>query len=59
MLALLRLIAILLGLGVVGFAIAYLRTGNRKHLKRAQQTFIGGLIAALVFFAVMFVQRLF
>jgi uncharacterized BrkB/YihY/UPF0761 family membrane protein len=59
MLAFLRIVAILLGLGVVGFALAYLRTGDRKHLKRAQQTFIGGLAAALVFFAVMFVQRLF
>jgi uncharacterized BrkB/YihY/UPF0761 family membrane protein len=59
MLAFLRIVAILLGLGVVGFALAYLRTGDRKHLRRAQQTFIGGLVAALVFFAVMFVQRLF
>ena len=59
MLALLRIVAILVGLGVVGFAIAYFRTGDRKHLRRAQQTFLGGLVAAFVFFAVMFVQRLF
>ena len=58
MLALLRVVAMLLALGVVGFAIAYFRTGDRKYLARAQRTFIGGLIAAFVFFAVMFVQRL-
>jgi uncharacterized BrkB/YihY/UPF0761 family membrane protein len=59
MLALLRVVAILISLGVVGFAVAYFRTGDRKHLRRAQRTFIGGLVAAFVFFAVMFVQRLF
>jgi len=59
MLALLRVVAILIALGVVGFAIAYFRTGDPKHLRRAQRTFIGGLVAAFVFFAVMFVQRLF
>ena len=59
MLALLRITAILVGLGVVGFAIAYFRTGDRKYLRRAQRTFLGGLVAAFVFFAVLFVQRLF
>ena len=59
MLAILRLAAILVGVGVVGFAIAYFRTGDRKHLRRAQWTFVGGLAAAFVFFAVMFVQQLF
>jgi hypothetical protein len=58
MLALLRAAAILVGLAAVGFAIAYFRTGDRKYLRRAQRTFIGGLVAAFVFFAVMFVQRL-
>ena len=59
MLALLRVVAILVALGVIGFAIAYFRTGDRKHLRWAQRTFLGGLVAAFVFFAVMFVQRLF
>jgi hypothetical protein len=59
MLALLRLVAILLGIGVVGFAIAYFRTGDPKHLRRAQRTFLGGMLAALLFFAVMFIQRLY
>ncbi|HZH05133.1 MAG TPA: hypothetical protein VEY69_00505 [Lautropia sp.] len=59
MLALLRVVAVLVGLGVVGFAIAYFRTGDRKHLRRAQRTFVGGLIAAFVFFAVLFIQRLY
>ena len=52
MLAILRLAAILVGVGVVGFAIAYFRTGDRKHLRRAQWTFVGGLAAAFVFLAV-------
>jgi len=59
MFALLRMAAILVALAVVGFAIAYLRTGNRKHLAQARRTLLGGLVAALVFFAVMFVQRLY
>jgi len=59
MLALLRIVAILVGLGVVGFAIAYFSTGDRKYLRRAQKTFLWGLVAAFVFFAVLFVQRLF
>ena len=59
MLALLRVVAVFVGLGVVGFAIAYFRTGDRKHLRRAQRTFVGGLIAAFVFFAVLFIQRLY
>ena len=59
MLALLRVVAILVGLGVVGFAIAYFSTGDRKYLRRAQKTFLWGLVAAFVFFAVLFVQRLF
>jgi hypothetical protein len=59
MLALLRMAAILVALAVVGFAVAYLRTGNRKYLVHARRTLLGGLGAALVFFAVMFVQRLY
>jgi heme O synthase-like polyprenyltransferase len=59
MLALLRVVAILLGLGVIGFAVAYFRTGDRKHLRTAQRTFLAGLVTGFVFFAVMFVQRLF
>jgi hypothetical protein len=59
MLALLRVAAILVALAVVGFAVAYLRTGNRRFLAQARRTLMGGLIAALVFFAVMFVQRLY
>jgi hypothetical protein len=59
MLALLRVVAILVALGVVGFAVAYFRTGERKYLARAQWTFLWGLLAAFVFFAVLFIQRLY
>jgi hypothetical protein len=59
MLALLRVVAMLVALATVGFAIAYLRTGDRKYLGHARRTFLGGIAAAFVFFAVMFVQRLF
>ena len=59
MLALLRVVAVLVALAAAGFAIAYLRTGDRKHLGHAKYTLFGGIAAAFVFFAVMFVQRLF
>lgn len=59
MLALLRVVAILVALAAVGFAIAYLRTGDRKYLGHARRTLLGGIAAAFVFFAVMFVQRLY
>jgi VIT1/CCC1 family predicted Fe2+/Mn2+ transporter len=59
MFALLRVVAILVALAVVGFAIAYFRTGDRKYLRRSQRTFLWGLVAAFVFFAVMFIQRLY
>lgn len=59
MLAILRVVAILFGLGVFGFAIAYFTTGDRKYLSRAWHTFLWGLGTAFVFFAVLFVQRLF
>ena len=59
MLGLLRVLALLVALAAVGFAVAYLRTGDRKHLRHAKYSLFGGIGAALVFFAVMFVQRLF
>ena len=58
MLAFLRIVAIAIALVAVGFAVAYLRTGDRRYLNHARRTFIGGIVAALVFFAVMFAQRL-
>ena len=59
MLALLRVVAILVALAAVGFAIAYLRTGDGKYLGHARRTLFGGIAAAFVFFAVMFIQRFF
>jgi hypothetical protein len=59
MLALLRVVAMLVALAAVGFAIAYLRTGDRQYLKHARRTLFGGIAAALAFFAVMFIQRLY
>lgn len=59
MLVLLRVVAVLVALAAAGFAIAYLRTGDRKHLRHAKYALFGGIAAAFVFFAVMFVQRLF
>ncbi len=59
MLALLRVTAILVALAAIGFVLAYLSTGDAKHLGRAKRTLFGGIIAAFVFFAVMFIQRLF
>ncbi len=59
MLALLRIAAFLVALMAIGFTIAYFQTGDRKHLRHAKYSLFGGIAAALVFFAVMFVQRLF
>jgi VIT1/CCC1 family predicted Fe2+/Mn2+ transporter len=59
MLAILRVVAVLFGLGVVGFTLAYFGSGDRKYLRRAWRTFLAGLATAFVFFAVLFVQRLF
>ncbi|MGE0798239.1 MAG: hypothetical protein AB7G13_14450 [Lautropia sp.] len=58
MLILLRVIAIAIGLVAIGYAVAYLRTGERRYLSIARRTFVGGIVTALVFFAVMFAQRL-
>ena len=58
MLAFLRIVAILIALAAAGFAVAYLRTGDRRYLSLARRTFVGGVVTALIFFAVMFAQRL-
>lgn len=59
MLILLRLAAIVVALVAIGYAVAYLRTGEPRYWLISRRTFVGGIGAALVFFAVMFVQRLF
>jgi hypothetical protein len=58
MLILLRVIAVLIAAVSIGYAVAYLRTGNRHYLSVARRTFGAGIVLALIFFAVMFAQRL-
>ena len=50
---------LLFGLVIIGMAAAYLLSGDRVWLARAKRTLIVGLVLAVVFFAVMFVQELF
>lgn len=59
MFAAIRLFALIIALVVIGSAVAYLLTGNRKYWVSARRTFMLGVGAALIFFAVMFVQEIF
>ena len=56
--AALRILVILAGLGAAGCAIAYLWTGERRYLTWTIRTLIVSCTVALVFFAVLFVDRL-
>ena len=58
MMILLRAVALLIGLVAIGYAVAWLRTGQTRYLRNAKRSFFGGVIAALVFFAGMFIERL-
>ncbi|MDO4904240.1 MAG: hypothetical protein Q4A16_01590 [Lautropia sp.] len=58
MFTLIRLTALILALVVIGSALAYLITGDGRHWVRARRTFVIGIIAAFLFFGVMFIQNL-
>jgi hypothetical protein len=54
----LRIVALLAAIGIGVTVLAWVFTGNRKYLKFAWRIFQFGLIAALVFLALMFFERL-
>jgi hypothetical protein len=53
-----RVAILFFGLVIAGFAVAYLRTGNPRHLRHAVRALIAGLITALLFFIGLFIERL-
>lgn len=55
---LLRVFVIVVLAAVAWCAVGYLLTRDRKYLRVALRVLAVGAIGALVFFAVMFVQRL-
>ncbi len=55
---LLRVLVVVLLAAVAWCALGYLFTRDRRYLRLALRVLWVGLVAALVFFAVMFVQRL-
>jgi hypothetical protein len=54
----LRIVAILIGLGVAGSAMAWLVTRERKWLTRAWRLLWVGVVTGLVFFGVLLLERL-
>jgi hypothetical protein len=56
--AFLRLAAVLIAIGIAGCVAAFWLSGDRKYLRYALRTAQTGLVAALVFFAVLAVERL-
>jgi hypothetical protein len=54
----LRIVAILIGLGVAGSAVAWLVTRERKWLTRAWRLLWVGVVTGLVFFGVLLLERL-
>ena len=54
----LRIVALLIGLGVAGSAVAWLVTRDRKWLTRAYRLLWIGVATGLVFFGVLFLERL-
>lgn len=58
MMIVLRLAVIALLATVVWYVARFLLTRDRGYLRRAGRTLVIGLMAALVFFAVMIAQRL-
>lgn len=53
----LRVIAIVIGLGVAGSAAAWLVTRERKWLTRAYRLLCVGVVAGVVFFGVLLLER--
>lgn len=56
---LLRLIAVLLAIGVGGSLAAFVFTGDRRYLALGWRLFRYAIIAALVFFALLILERVF
>ncbi|MBW7926371.1 MAG: hypothetical protein H3C59_16820 [Burkholderiaceae bacterium] len=54
----LRVLVVVLLAAVAYCALGYVFTRERRYLRLAWRLLLGGLVAALVFFAVMFVERL-
>lgn len=54
----LRLLVVVLLAAVAYCAFGFVFTRERRYLRLAWRLLVAGLVAALVFFAVMFVQRL-
>lgn len=54
----LRILVLVLLAAVAYCAVGYVFTRDRRYLRLAWRLLLGGLLAALVFFAVMFVERL-
>ncbi len=54
----LRVLVVVLLAAVAYCALGYVFTRERRYLRLAWRLLVGGLVAALVFFAVMFVERL-
>jgi hypothetical protein len=53
-----RLLAILVGFGIIGFAAAFVVTRERKYLQWAWLLLKVGVAGGLVFFGVLIVQRI-
>lgn len=54
----LRILVLVLLAGVAYCALGYVFTRERRYLRLAWRLLVAGLLAALVFFAVLFVERL-
>ncbi len=54
---LLRLLAVLTGISVAGGFLAYLLTRNPKYLRFALQLFRFAVVVALLFFALLIIER--
>jgi hypothetical protein len=56
--AFLRIVALLIGLGVVGCALAWIVTRERRWLDRALRLLTIGVITGLLFFGVLLLERI-
>jgi len=52
-----RVLLLVFALAVAGSAGLYLLRGDRKYLRWAGQLFVAGIATALVFFAVLLIER--
>ncbi|HEU0201183.1 MAG TPA: hypothetical protein VFR86_12200 [Burkholderiaceae bacterium] len=55
--ALFRALLILFAIVVIGCAIQFWRTGDRRYLRWAGRLFAGGIVTALIFFAMLAIQQ--